>query len=255
MATSAKAKELEAKQKAARQAEKLRRRNSDDPRDWGRMRQIREAYRRTAEVDPAVTWWMLGVGVGVFALIAIVGVVANLAWWAWLPLALLAGLLGALIVLTRRVRTAMVKRYEGQPGSADVALQMLNKRRYTYELGITATRQLDVLHRVVGPSGIVLIGEGTPGRLKPLMAGEARRHEQISYGTPVHQIVVGNGGGQVKLGDLQKHLEKLPKALQPHQIDEVKRRLRALDAVRPKAPMPKGPTPTPKGVNRAMRGR
>ena len=47
----------------------------------------------------------------------------------------------------------------------------------------------------------------------------------------------------------------MPKSLQPFQIAEVKQRLRALDAVRPKAPVPKGPMPTPKGLNRAMRGR
>lgn len=252
---SEKAKELAAKQKAAIKAEKLRKKNSTDPRDWGRIRQFVEAYKRTAEIDPAVTWWMLGVGLGAAALIVVLGLVSGMAWWAWTPLALVSGVLAALIVLTRRVKGAMVKRYEGQPGSAEVALQLLNNKRYTYQMAITATRQMDFVHRVVGPCGIVLIGEGTPARLKPLLGGEAKKHEQVSYGTPVHQVVVGNGGGQVKLGDLQKHIEKLPKAMQPHQITDVKARLKALDAVRPKAPIPKGPMPTPKGVNRAMRGR
>ncbi len=252
---SEKAKELAAKQKAAIKAEKLRRKNSDDPRDWGRWRQFVEAYKRTAEVDPAVTWWMLGVGLGVVAPVAVLGIVTRLAWWAWLPLALVSGVLGAMLVLTRRVKGAMVKRYEGQPGSAEVALQLLNNKKYTYDMGIAATRQLDLVHRVVGPGGIVLIGEGSPGRVKPLIQGEARKHEQVSYGTPVSQVVLGKGDGQVKLGDLEKYIKGLPKALQPHQVSEVRQRLRALDAVRPKAPLPKGPMPTPKGVNRAMRGR
>ena len=93
---SEKAKELAAKQKAAIKAEKLRRKNSDDPRDWGRWRQFVEAYKRTAEVDPSVTWWMLGVGLGLVALIAVLGIVSNMAWWAWLPLAL--AVLGFLIM-------------------------------------------------------------------------------------------------------------------------------------------------------------
>ncbi len=59
----------------------------------------------------------------------------------------------------------------------------------------------------------------------------------------------------MKLGDLEKRITKMPTVLQPHQAAEVRRRLAALDAVRPKAPMPKGPMPTPKGINRAMRGR
>ncbi|MDO5533617.1 MAG: DUF4191 domain-containing protein [Propionibacteriaceae bacterium] len=252
---SEKAKELAAKQKAAIKAEKLRKKNSDDPRDWNQIRQFREAYKRTAEIDPAVTWWMLGVGVGVAAVIALIGILTNLAWWAWLPLAIVSGFLGAMIVLTRRVKGAMVKRYDGQAGSAEVALQLLNKKKYTYDMGITATRHLDLVHRVVGPGGVLLIGEGSVGRVRPLLNGEARKHEQVSYGVPVSTILLGNGDGQVKLGDLEKHITKMPKALQPHQVIEVRQRLKALDAVRPKAPVPKGPMPTPKGVNRAMRGR
>lgn len=252
---SEKAKELAAKQKAAIKAEKLRRKNSDDPRDWGRVRQFVEAYRRTAEVDKAVTWWMVGAALAAIVVIAVLGVVSNLAWWAWVPLALVSAVLAAMIVLTQRVKGAMVKRYEGQPGSAEVALQLLNNKKYTYQMGIAATRQLDLVHRVVGPGGIVLIGEGAPGRIRPLIQGEARKHEQVSYGTPVVQLLLGKGEGQVKLGDLQKHIEKLPRALQPHQVSEVRQRLKALDAVRPKAPVPKGPMPTPKGINRAMRGR
>ena len=49
---SEKAKALAAQQKAERKAEKLRKKNSDDPRDWGRIRQMIEAYKRTNEVDP-----------------------------------------------------------------------------------------------------------------------------------------------------------------------------------------------------------
>lgn len=252
---SEKAKELAAKQKAAVKAEKLRRRNSDDPSDWGRWRQFIEAYKRTAEVDPSVTWWMLGVGLGAAAVIAVLGILSGLSWWAWLPLSLVTAVLAAMLILTQRVKGAMVKRYEGQPGSAEVALQLLNKKKYTYDMGIAATRQLDLVHRVVGPGGIVLVGEGSVGRIRPLIQGEARKHEQVSYGTPVVQVLLGKGEGQVKLGDLEKYIKTLPKALQPHQIGEVRQRLRALDAVRPKAPLPKGPMPTPKGINRAMRGR
>ena len=75
---SEKAKELAAKQKAAVKAEKLRKKNSTDPGDWGRVRQCVEAYKQTAKVDPGVTWWMLGVGLGVAAVIAVLGIVSNM---------------------------------------------------------------------------------------------------------------------------------------------------------------------------------
>ena len=66
---------------------------------------------------------------------------------------------------------------------------------------------------------------------------------------------MGDGPGQVPLEKLADHLKKAPKAIKPVQLTEVKQRLRALDAVRPKVPLPRGPMPTVKGLNRAMRGR
>ena len=158
-------------------------------------------------------------------------------------------------MLTWRGKKANFKRYEGQAGSAEVAFQLLNKRKWTYEIGIAATRQLDVVHRVMGAPGVVLVGEGNPSRTRALLATETKKHEQVAYGVPVTNVLIGKDQGQVSLENLQKHLEKLPKAMQPHQLTEVKQRLKALDAMRPKIPVPRGPMPTMKGVNRAMRGR
>ncbi|MCW3156819.1 DUF4191 domain-containing protein [Micropruina sonneratiae] len=251
---SDKAKELAAKQKAERRAEKLRKKNSDDPRDWGRVRQIIEAYKRTNEIDPELKWWTLAATAGPVLLCVLLGLWLQ-PWWLWLITGLMFALVGALYVLTWRVKKANYKRYEGQAGSSEVALQLLNKRKWTYELGIAATRQMDVVHRVVGPPGVVLIAEGTPARARALLGTEAKKHEQVAYGVPVTQVMVGKDQGQVPLDHLQKHLEKLPKAMQPQQLTEVKQRLRALDAMRPKMPVPRGPMPTMKGVNRAMRGR
>ncbi|NOL25893.1 DUF4191 family protein, partial [Escherichia coli] len=56
--------------------------------------------------------------------------------------------------------------------------------------------------------------------------------------------------------DLDKHIKKLPKTLSTSQVDEVVNRLKALDAMRPKVPLPKGPMPSSmKGARAAMRGR
>jgi hypothetical protein len=106
----------------------------------------------------------------------------------------------------------------------------------------------------------VLIGEGDPARLKPLIASEVKKHERVAYGVTVTTLVMGDGPGQVPLGKLAEYIKKLPKTLQPNQITDVRQRLRALDAVRPKVPVPKGPMPTSprqatKGSRQAMRGR
>jgi len=163
-----------------------------------------------------------------------------------------------MIVLVRRAKAATFKRYAGQAGSAEVALQMLPKQ-WVSNPGIAANRNRDVVHRTVGPGGLVLIGEGEPGRVRQLLASEVRKHERVAYGVTVHTIVMGSQEGQVPLSRLADHIRKLPKTLQPNQVTDVRARLRALDAVRPPVPVPRGPMPTSarqvKGSRQAMRGR
>ena len=252
---SERAKQLAAQQKAQVRAEKLRKKNSEDPRDWSRPRQMVEVYKRTREVDSKLDLFVIGAGVGAALLAVVLGVLTQAAWWAWVPLALMLGLLAAMLVLTNRAKKGTFSRYAGQPGSAEVALSMLNKKKYQYNLAVAATRQLDIVHRVVGPCGIVLVGEGNPQQVRQLLAQEQKKHEQVAYGVNVSTITLGDGPKQVKLSDLQKHIEKMPKVMEAIKMNEVQQRLRALDAVRPKAPLPRGPMPTIKGVNRAMRGR
>nr|WP_300145582.1 DUF4191 domain-containing protein [Propionicimonas sp.] len=251
---SDKAKELAAKQKAEAKAAKLAKKNSTDPRDWPWYKQIWQTYKVTAEVDKRLNLLLAASFVGVLVLSVVVGVFAQ-PWWMWLILGVVGGLTAALWVLLDRAKKATFIRYAGQPGSAEVALSMLDKKKWFYEPAIAATKQLDVVHRAVGPGGIVLVGEGSVGRVKNLLASETRKHEQVAYGVVVTTIVMGDGEGQVPLAKLADTIKKLPKKLEASQVTDVKVRLRALDAVRPKVPMPRGPMPSMKGVNRAMRGR
>ena len=239
---SEKAKALAAEQKAAVKAEKLRKKNSDDPRDWGRTRQIIEAYKQTSKIDPKLNWITA-------AAIAGGAVLFTLLWLLWQPelwwlgtlLGIAFGATAALYLLTWRVKKASYTKYEGQLGSAEVAFSTMDAKKWTYQ--------------VAGQAGIVLVGEGNPARVKQLLATETKRHEQVAYGVKVTALTLGKEEGQVALDKLAKHIEKLPKVLQPHQITDVKQRLKALDAVRAKAPIPRGPMPTVKGVRRSMRGR
>lgn len=259
---SEKAKALAAKQKAEMKAEKLRKKNSTDPADWGRVKQIREAYRVTAEVDKQLPWLMALSFFGPIVVLTVLGIflartdqgVNWISLLLWIVLGISAGMLVALLVLTRRVRKATFTRYDGKPGSAEVALNMLNSKKWAATPVIAVTKSFDAVHRALGPAGIVLIGEGEPGRLKPLLASEKRKHEQVAYGVSVTIIQMGKGPGQVPLDQLTKHIEKLPKQIDTAKITETANRLRALDAMRPKAPIPKGPI-SAKGARNAMRGR
>ena len=72
----------------------------------------------------------------------------------------------------------------------------------------------------------------------------------------VSTIMMGDGPGQVPMEKVQKQIEKLPAKLDKVEIAEVQSRLKALDAMKSRIPIPKGPMPTNmKGSRKAMRGR
>ncbi len=67
---------------------------------------------------------------------------------------------------------------------------------------------------------------------------------------------MGDRDNQVPLEKLSDHIKKLPKVIKAAEIAELSNRLRALDSMRPKIPLPKGPMPTSaKGARAAVRGR
>jgi hypothetical protein len=248
------AKDAKAQAKAAKRAEKARKKASNDPKDMGRIRQIIRAYQVTHEYDRALPYLMIGAFVLPIAISVVVGLLWGYAFNVIFA-GVMVGLLATMFMLVRRAKAATYKRYAGQAGSAEVALQMLPKKWPA----IAANRNRDVIHRTLGPGGLVLIGEGEPGRVRQLLASEVKKHERVAYGVTVITVIMGNKEGQVPLNKLADHIRKLPKTLQPNQITDIKQRLRALDALRPPVPVPKGPMPTNsrqvKGARQAMRGR
>ncbi|PIE99480.1 MAG: hypothetical protein CR979_02905 [Propionibacterium sp.] len=250
---SEKAKELAAKQKAAAKAEKLRKKNSKDPADWGQFRQLIETYKITRQHDRYLGLILFACFAIPFLIFLGIGIWTG-SWLLWPIFGISLGMLVAMLVFVERAKSAAYRRYEGQPGSAEVALSMLPKK-WISSPAINATRQLDVVHRTVGPGGIVLIGEGEPGRLKKLLASEVKRHEQVAYGVAVTSFVMGNKEGQVPLSKLSKKIKKLPKVLSSDRVTEVRARLKALDNMSARMSVPKGPLPNMKGSRRALRGR
>jgi hypothetical protein len=145
---------------------------------------------------------------------------------------------------------------EGQPGAAAATLRMLRGRSWKTEPAIGFTRQQDVVHRVVGPPGIVLVGEGNASRLRQLMLSERRKHERVAAEVPIHEVICGNGEGEVPLPKLVRHVSKLGRKIKPAQMTDLLYRLKALDANRSNIPLPKGPIPTSmKGQRGNLRGR
>ena len=160
-----------------------------------------------------------------------------------------------LIVLGRRAERAAYTQIEGQPGAAAGALQML-KRGWDVKPAVAFTRNQDLVHRVIGRPGIILVGEGNGPRVKQLLATEHTKHQRIAGDdVPVHEVIVGKGEGEVPLPKLTRHLQKMKKQIQPATMTALLQKVKALDAMRPAAPMPRGPMPTStKGARKMMRG-
>jgi hypothetical protein len=107
---------------------------------------------------------------------------------------------------------------------------------------VQVNRNQDVVHRVVGRPGVVLIAEGRGRGPRELLANEVRRVRRVVGDTPVHDIVIGGGEGEVSLQKLQVTLVRMgPRVLKGRDIDAVERRLRAVGG--PTLPVPKGPLP------------
>ena len=225
----------------------------------GRLRQMRQAYTITKRTDSNIglilLLWFVAVG-GIFAVTGLFVVGRGTFGIITAALfALLSGLLAVLIIFGRRAERAAYAQVEGQPGAAAGALQML-KRGWNVKPAIAFTKNQDVVHRVVGRPGIILVGEGNPSRVRGLLGAERKKHVRIGGDEiPVHEIVVGHGDGEVKLTKLNKHVQKMKKTIKPADQTALMNKLKALDAMRPAAPMPRGPMPTSmKGARKAMKG-
>lgn len=228
-----------------------------EPKRW---KQFVETYKMTRRSDPAIGLWILGsfllgalVGFGIFYFIPGSGVFR----WVMLVLtAVMLGVLAALIVFGRRAQRAMYTQMEGTLGAGAGALQLLNKS-WKVQPAVGVNRHQDMVHRVVGRPGVVLVGEGSnSGRVRQLLATERKRHERVLIEVPVHEVLVGSGEGEVPVPKLVKAVQDFPRAIEPAEMTVILRKLTAIDNVRGAVPMPKGPVPTSmKGARRGMRGR
>jgi hypothetical protein len=153
-----------------------------------------------------------------------------------LPLAFLI----AFFLFTRFANTAAFASIEGQLG-AGASVLMSIRRGFVTTPAVNVSRNQDMVHRVSGKAGIILVGEGSSA-VRSLLQDERKKMERFLSGVPVTEVIVGDNAGQVSIRKLQKHLKKLPKKLNTAQLREVRARLRSVGGLN--IPMPKGPMPT-----------
>ena len=214
-----------------------------------RMRQLRLAWQQVREVDDRLLPY-----VGLAAVIGLLvgaGLGYLIAWWAMPVVGLLFGFLAALIVFNRRVQKAQYTAIEGQPGAAAAVLNTM-RGQWFVSPAVAITAKQDMVHRVVGRPGIILVGEGSPQRVKGLLAKERRRLSRVAGDVTITTIVVGDRDDQVPLRKLQFRLSKLGRELGKGEVPKLERRLKPLDKA---PPIPKGIDPMAAGNRRRPKPR
>lgn len=221
-----------------------------------KWKQIAQAYKLTYARDKQLPWWMALAFLASAAVIFLIATVIGMPLFISIPLAVLFGVLGLMIIFGRRAQKAAFGQVEGQPGAGGWALQNM-RGDWRVTQGVQLNSQLDAVHRVLGKPGVVLVGEGQPHRLRPLMAQEKKRVARIAGDAPIYDVLIGDDEGQVPLRKLNNHMVKLPRNLTQQQVNALDKRMAALGGTKA-APLPKGPMPKQArmaGLERTMRRR
>jgi hypothetical protein len=215
----------------------------------GQIRMIKQAYTLTAKNDPKLPWLMLISFVVVAGIVELLGILFS-SPFLFLPLAIITGVLAAMIVFGRRAQGSAYRQVEGQPGAAAWVLEGM-RGDWRVSSGVAGTQQLDAVHRVLGRPGIILVAEGQPSRVRPLLAQEKKKIARVVGETPIYDIVVGDDEGQVPLRKLSAHVTKLPRNLTAAEVNSLGRRMSALGGAR--MPVPGGPLPGGKSMSVSQR--
>lgn len=213
------------------------------------LKMIGQAYKLTRQNDPKLPWIMLITFVVVAAVVAVLGILFGSTIFG-IVAGVVLGALAAMVVFGRRAQGSAFRQVEGQPGAAAWVLEGM-RGDWRVTAGVAGTPQFDAVHRVLGRPGIVLVGEGSPTRVRGLLAQEKRKVARVVGDTPIYDIVVGDDEGQVPLKKLSSHVMKLPRNLTAAQVNQLGRRMSALGG--PRMPVPGGPLPGGKSMSVSQR--
>lgn len=157
-------------------------------------------------------------------------------------LGLMTGLLGFLIVLGQLTQKLMYRNLQGQVGAVSSLIKNQLRRSWRgSEVPIRMNKSQDLVYRLVGRPGVVLISEGVRSRVSPLLEDARKEVSRIVPGVPVHVLHVGDDG--LRLKSVFPTLYKLKGVIRRQEILVVSNRLNSI-AKTPASMMPKGIDPT-----------
>ncbi|MGB0971430.1 MAG: DUF4191 domain-containing protein [Mycobacterium sp.] len=221
-----------------------------------RRSQLWQAFQMQRKEDKRLLPYMIGAFVLIVGASVAAGTFAGgFTTYMMIPLGVVLGALVAFIIFGRRAQKSVYRKAEGQTGAAAWALENL-RGKWRVTPGVAATGHFDAVHRVIGRPGVIFVGEGSPARLRPLLAQEKKRTARLVGEVPIYNIVIGNSEGEIPLAKLERHLTKLPANITVKQMDSLESRLAALGTKAGPAAIPKGPLPAAaktRGIQRTVR--
>ena len=221
------------------------------------LQNIKDSYTVSRRSYPWIGWAMLAVLATCLALGAAIALGYGLHLWYWLVLGLMLALVINMGLLTFLVRRASYSQIEGMPGAAKAVLDQIGRGWYVESEPVAFTKDQDLVWRLVGRPGVVLVAEGPSTRTRRMLAEEERKVHRLLSTVPIHTLQVGTDAGQVRLTDLSKTLRQLPTkptSLTDSEITQVSKRLTSMAGKN--LPIPKHIDPNRvRPDRRAMRGR
>ncbi len=227
------------------------------PKGNGLFSQFREQLKFLKEADPKAV--PLGILFGSLMFLVILTVGAFISGFTflgiiiWAVLGIVTGYLTLLLTMTRRANSAIFKRYENEPGRVSITVGTLTRKRWkgsNQPVAVNA-RTKDMVFRIVGPAGVVLMAEGSSTSAKAMLEEERRKVQRLASGVTVHTFFSAQNGDGVPLGQLHKKVAKLKRTLNRAEITAVQNRLASIDS-RSGLPIPKGIDPTKMKASRRI---
>lgn len=216
----------------------------------GFFSQIKSLFRFTREAYAWLPWAQIAILVAGILVGLVVGyVIPPFQVWTlilWGITGLMLGVLGSLFLMTRLSTSAMYKKIDGMPGATGHVLSSSLGRSWQASdspVGINPKTQ-EAVYRTVGRGGVVVVGEGSRGRLTRLINEERQKVQRVAQGVPVTVLYVGHGDDDVAIADLAKTIKKLPKAIDKTTMAAVIRRIESVSQSLSSLPIPKGIDPT-----------
>lgn len=225
-----------------------------------RRTQLWQAFQMQRKEDKRLLPYMIGAFLAIVAASVAVGILigkGGFTTYMFIVLGIVLAVLVAFIIFGRRAQKSVFRKAEGQAGAAGWALDNL-RGKWRVTQGVAVTGHFDAVHRVIGRPGVIFVAEGSPARVKPLLAQEKKRTARLIGDVPIYDIVIGNEEGEVPLAKLERHLTRMPANINVKQMDALESKLAALGSRKGPAAVPKSPLPPQakmRGVQRSVRRR